>query len=89
MFLRSLKTKVAALLVKDGLRGFKAKLDPDAIGGTAFLGISRPVIKAHGSSGARAIEHAVYRADEVARSGMIADIEAHIDQMRITESREA
>ena len=36
MFLRSLTTKIAALLVKKGLRDFKKRLDPDTIGGTPF-----------------------------------------------------
>ena len=83
MFLQSLKTKVAALLVKDGLKSFKEQMDPDKIGGTAFLGISRPVIKAHGSSGAAALENAVYQAASVAASGVIADIEAHVEEMKV------
>ena len=77
LFLQSAKNKVAGLLVKDSLRQFKEMLNPDRIGGTAFLGISRPVIKAHGSSGAAAIENAVYQAEVVASSGFIADVEAH------------
>ncbi len=79
MFMRSLKTKVAALLVKSGLSAFKKKLDPDTIGGTAFLGISKPVIKAHGSSGAVAIENAIAQAVALAGSGLIGDIEENID----------
>jgi len=79
MFMQSLKTKIAALLVKSGLKAFKDKLNPDSIGGTAFLGISKPVIKAHGSSGAAAIENAVAQAVALAGSGLIADIEANID----------
>ena len=56
MFLSSLKTKIAALLVKNGLAAFKERLDPDTIGGTPFLGLRKPVIKAHGASKARAVE---------------------------------
>ncbi len=82
LFLHSLMTKVAGLLVKSGLRSFKEQLDPDRVGGTAFLGISKPVIKAHGSSGAKAIENAVYQAARVAQSGIIAEIEANVDKMK-------
>ena len=82
LFMKSAKTKVAALLVKSGLKEFKKKMDPDTIGGTAFLGISKPVIKAHGSSGAFAIENAIYQAVHVAESGIIADIEANMDKMK-------
>ena len=83
LFLQSTKTKIAGLLVKSGLRAFKAQLDPDRVGGTAFLGISKPVIKAHGSSGARAIENAVYQAARVAESGIIAEIQANVDKMKV------
>ncbi len=82
MFLKSLKTKAAALLMKDSLKEFKGKLDPDRVGGTAFLGISRPVIKAHGSSGAAAIASAIGQAASVADSGIIREIEAHIEDMK-------
>ena len=83
MFLKSLKTKVAALLVKDGLGAFKDRLNPDTIGGTPFLGLTKPVIKAHGSSGALAIENAVAQAAAAAEGNISADIEAHIDLMKI------
>ena len=82
MFLKSFTTKIAALLMKSGIAAFKDKLDPDTIGGTPFLGLTRPVIKAHGSSGARAIENAIYQAVMAAESNMAADIEANIDLMR-------
>lgn len=66
-----------------GLRDFKAQLDPNKVGGTAFIGISKPVIKAHGASNAEAIENAVGQAKQFAQSGLIADIEANIDLMRV------
>lgn len=83
MFMKSLKTKIAALLVKSGLDAFKERLDPDTIGGTPFLGLQKPVIKAHGSSKARAIENAVYQAVKAAESNLAAEIEANIDLMKV------
>jgi glycerol-3-phosphate acyltransferase PlsX len=88
VFLSSAKTKVAAALVKGDLADMKKLLDPSEVGGTPFLGISKPVIKAHGSSDARAICNAVLRAKEYAESGFIADIEANIDYMRVQTSKE-
>ncbi len=82
MFMQSVKTKMAALLVKGGLAAFKERLDPDTIGGTPFLGLQKPVIKAHGSSKARAIENAVYQAAAAAEAGLAAEIEANIALMR-------
>ena len=82
MFMKDVKTKAAALLVKSGLRAFKERLDPDTIGGTPFLGLQKPVIKAHGSSRARAVENAVYQAAAAVEAGLAAEIEANIDLMR-------
>lgn len=76
-------TKVAALLLKSALADFKKMLDPNEVGGTALLGISRPVVKAHGSSNEVAFCNAIRQASEVAQSGIIADIEANIDKMRL------
>ena len=52
------------------------------MGGTAFIGISRPVIKAHGGSNAEAVENAVGQAIQVAESGIIDDIAANIHKMQ-------
>ena len=83
IFKKNLLTKLAALAVMPGLNDFKAMMDPNKVGGTAFIGISRPVIKAHGSSNAEAIENAVGQAVQFAGSGIIADIEENIDLMKI------
>lgn len=88
VFLSSTKTKLAAAMVKGELGGLKKALDPGETGGTPFLGISRPVIKAHGSSDARALCNAVLRAKEYAESGFISDIEANIDLMRVERPAE-
>ena len=88
MFLSSTKTKLAAAMVKSDMADMKKLLDPSEIGGTPFLGISKPVIKAHGSSDARAICNAVLRAKEYAESGFIADIEANINAMKLERGGE-
>lgn len=84
VLMKSAGTKLAALLLKSGLAGFKKMLDPNEVGGTALLGISKPVVKAHGSSNEVAFCNAIRQAAEVAQSGIIADIEANIDKMRIS-----
>ena len=88
IFKKNLLTKLAAALVLPGLNDFKAKLDPNKVGGTAFIGISKPVIKAHGASNAEAIENAVGQAVAFARSGLIADIEANVELMRVGAAAE-
>ena len=88
IFKKNLLTKLAAALVLPGLNDFKAKLDPNKVGGTAFIGIAKPVIKAHGASNAEAIENAVGQAVAFVRSGLIADIEANVDLMRVGAAAE-
>ena len=83
MFQKSLTTKLAALLVKDGLRSFKKLLDSGEVGGTALIGISKPVIKAHGSSDAYAMKNAIRQAVSFANSGIIEDITENIEHMRL------
>ena len=83
VFLASTRGKLAAGMVKGDLEQMKKLLDPSEVGGTPFLGISKPVIKAHGGSDARAITNAVLRAAEYAQSGFIDDIAANIDHMRV------
>lgn len=82
VFLSSAKTKIAAGLVKGNLAEMKKLLDPSEVGGTPFLGISKPVIKAHGSSDTRAVRNAILRAREYAASGFIADVEENIELMK-------
>lgn len=85
VMLKSTKNKLAALVIKNDVKGIAKKADANEVGGTALLGISKPVIKAHGSSKAEAIFAAIRQAKEFAESGIIADIEQHIDYMKITE----
>lgn len=62
MFKKSLGTKLGYLLLKDGVADFKKSMDADEYGGAPLLGTRRPVIKAHGSSNARAIRNAIRQA---------------------------
>lgn len=62
MFYKDIKTKIAALLLKNALFEFKAKFDYTEYGGAPILGISKPIIKAHGSSDANAIKNAIRQA---------------------------
>ena len=87
VFYSNTKTKLGAMLIKNELNEMKKLMDPSEVGGTAFLGISKPVIKAHGSSDARAIASAILRAKEYAESGFIGDVEANIDAMKVDRVR--
>ena len=83
MFKKNLLTKLAAVLVSGGLRDFKKMMDSGEVGGTPLIGISKPVIKAHGSSDDFAIKNAIRQAQSFAASGIIEDITENIDHMRL------
>lgn len=89
MFFRNLKNKLAALAIKSEFSGLKQSLDPNEVGGTAMLGISRPVIKAHGSSDAHAVFNAIRQAKLFAESGIVDEITNNIEYMRLTQPASA
>ena len=89
MFKKNPLTMLAAILVSGGLKDLKKTISSDEIGGTALLGISKPVIKAHGSSNAYAFKNAIRQARDVASSGIIEDITANVDVMKLSNSAEA
>jgi len=85
MFKKNLLTKVAALICKDGISAFKKKMDYREVGGTAFVGIKKPVIKAHGSSDRRAIECAVRQAVVSAGSDLTEEIALAVQKLSALE----
>ena len=74
IFYANAVTKVSALMVKNRVGDFKTKFDATEYGGAPLLGISRPVIKAHGSSNANAFKNAIRQAIAYSNSGIIYDI---------------
>ena len=83
VFFKSLKNKLAAAVLKKDMKEMKKTLDVNEVGGTALMGISRPVIKAHGASNAACIFSAVRQARDFAESGIIEDITENIEYMKI------
>ena len=80
IFYASVKSKLAALIVKKGVYSMKKKYDPEETGGSPILGIKKPVIKAHGSSKAKAFKNAILKAEEYANSKIIEQIEAELSK---------
>ncbi len=86
VFKKNAITKFAAFLVKGGLMDFKKKLDYKETGGAPLLGITKPVIKAHGSSDAYSIRSAIYQAKLFAQSGFVEEITKNIEFMKAPEN---
>lgn len=83
VFYKSTGNKLAAAVLKKDLTEMKRSMDPNEVGGTALVGISKPVIKAHGSSNEASFFAAIRQAKQFAESGFIDDIIANIDYMKI------
>ncbi len=86
---KSLKNKLAALVIKKDFGSVKSLLDPNEVGGTPFLGITKPVIKAHGSSNARAIRSAVMQAINIVENDISGKIAENIEYMKLRSEENA
>lgn len=83
VFYKSTVNKLAAAVLKKDLGVMKRSMDVNEVGGTALIGISKPVIKAHGSSNAASIFAAVRQAVNYVNTGIIDDITANIEYMKL------
>lgn len=86
MFKKNVLSMLGYLLCSSGVKELTKMLDYREIGGTPFLGIRKPVIKAHGSSDALAFRNAVKQAEEAARSNIAEDLER--DLQRLAQAKE-
>ena len=83
VFYASTKNKLAAAVLKSDLSAMKKSMDVNEVGGTALVGISKPVIKAHGSSNAASIFAAIRQAKAFVEADIIREITENIDYMKI------
>ncbi|MCH5193616.1 MAG: phosphate acyltransferase PlsX [Oscillospiraceae bacterium] len=66
--------KLAALMIMPKIKAFRKKMDYKEVGGAVLLGISKPVIKAHGSSDATAFYNAIRQAKNCVEGKVIDEI---------------
>ena len=78
VFMSNIMTKIAGLLVKPKIKTLKKKMDHNEIGGAPLLGLSKPVIKAHGSSNNVAIKNAIRQAIAFTKTGVIDEISGQL-----------
>ena len=91
LFYTNLATKVSALTMREKIKEIKKRFDSSEHGGAPLLGISKPVIKAHGSSDAKAIKNAVRQAIEFVKTGIndeIAKFAADFDDKKMIADAE-
>ena len=82
MFKKNLGSKIGYLLCKSGVTDMMKLMDYREIGGTQFLGIKKPVIKAHGSSDALAFRNAVKQAMDAAQRDFAEELAQDLARMK-------
>ena len=86
MFKKNFGSKIGYLLCRSGVKDLTKLLDYREIGGTQFLGIKKPVIKAHGSSDALAFRNAVKQAMTAAEGIFTALLEKDLAALKGSEA---
>ncbi|MCH4888345.1 phosphate acyltransferase PlsX [Acidaminobacter sp. JC074] len=78
IFLSNTLTKIAAGLVKGKLSDLKVKMDYTEYGGAPLLGVKAPIVKAHGSSNAKAFKNAIKYAEKYVSNNIIEKISSQV-----------
>ena len=86
IFKRNIFSVLGYLLCKKGVNEVMGMLDYRTIGGTQFLGIKKPVIKAHGSSDALAFRNAVQQAVAAANNDFSQELEQSLQKLTAKEN---
>ena len=84
IFKRNFFSKIGYLLCKAGVDEVMSLLDYRTIGGTQFLGIKKPVIKAHGSSDVLAFCNAIRQAEEATKADFCTELEQALAMIKET-----
>lgn len=83
VFYASPVNKLAAAILKKDLKKMAKSMDVNEVGGTALIGISKPVVKAHGSSNAASIFAAIRQAKIFVEANVVGDIQENIEYMKL------
>lgn len=90
MFRKNWISMLGALCCRKGINRIRETMDYRETGGSIVIGITKPVIKAHGSSDAAAVRGAIRQAIHAVESGFCDDIRAHVSEMSLPrEARHA
>lgn len=88
MFKKNLLSKLGALCCMSGIKQMTAMMDYREIGGTALLGIRKPVIKAHGSSDQKAFCNAIRSAVQSVEADISADLADSLARLNVGKEKE-
>ena len=77
--------KLGAIFSIGKIKAFRKQMDYKEVGGSALLGVRKPVIKAHGSSDGTAFFNAVRQAKRCVEGDVAGVIENYVSQMAATD----
>lgn len=75
----SFRAKLGALLLKPVLKNIKKRMDYTEHGGAAFLGVKKPLVKAHGAAKAKSVCAAILQCDAMARNDVVGRLAAALE----------
>lgn len=88
MFKGGLGGKLGAVLLMGKIKEFKKKTDYTEHGGAPLLGAKKPVIKAHGSSNAKAFYNAIRQAKICVENDLVGGITAGVEKLKAQPDQE-
>ncbi len=83
----SLSGKIGGLFLRKRLKKLKEKLDYSKKGGALFIGVNKPVIKAHGSSTKEAFKNTILQAVDYAEFDLADKITAALAKNGLTDGK--
>lgn len=84
-FLKNLKTKLGAVLLKSEMKGVKKVLDPDENGGALIIGVNGLVLKSHGNSNAKTIKNVILKGSILAKTRIIETLSEEFSNMEVDD----
>lgn len=85
LFLKNMKTKIAALMIQSDLMKLKKSVDYNEFGGAPILGISKPVFKMHGNVKAKTVKSAIGLVKKYAEGNVIEEIYSAVKNSNLIE----
>ncbi len=84
-FLKNLKTKLGAMLLKGDMKDIKKVLDADENGGALIIGVNGLVMKSHGNSNVRTIKNVVLKASILGKTKIIETLSDEFANMEVDD----
>lgn len=82
IFLKNIKTKVSALMLKSDFIELKKTIDYNELGGAPLLGALKPIFKIHGNAKAKAVNGAIGLTKKYVERRVIDDIQLDLKEMK-------